>query len=134
VSEPTLDDAGSQPSGRYWEPLYPYFDEDEWAGPLPLTDAELDDAIVRLVRLYPGRLGRPRIAHILAGHRGRKIKAKYGHLQDYGRDPCVSLEQVRQRVKQLLQAGRLAQRGDNPPRLVPARRHIGTRTSSLGGL
>ena len=106
MSQPTLDDAGSQPSGWYWEPLYPYFDEDEWAGPIPLTDAELDDAIVRLVRLYPGRLGRPRIAHILAGHRGRKIKAKYGHLQDYRRDPCVSLEQVRQRVKQLLQAGR----------------------------
>jgi hypothetical protein len=62
----------------------PCFEEDEWAGPPPLTDAELDDAIVRLVRLYPGWLGRPRIAHILAGHRGRKINAKYSHLPDYG--------------------------------------------------
>jgi hypothetical protein len=99
-----------------------YFDEDEWAGPLPLNDAELDDAIVRLVRLYPGRLGRPRIAHILAGHRGRKIKAKYSRLPYYGRDPFVSLERVRHRVTRLLQTGRLEQRGDNPPRLVPAAR------------
>jgi hypothetical protein len=67
----------------------PYFDEGEWSGPLPLTDAELDNAIVRLVRLYPGRLDRPRIAHILAGHPGRKIKAKYSHLPEYGRDRFV---------------------------------------------
>ena len=33
----------------------PYSDEVEWAGRLPLTDPELDDAIVRLVRLCPGR-------------------------------------------------------------------------------
>jgi len=98
----------------------PYIDEDERARPLPLTDTELADAIVRLVRLYPGRLGRPRITHILAGHRGRKIKAKYSHLPDYGRDPFVSREQVRHRVARLLQTGRLEQRGGNPPRLVPA--------------
>jgi hypothetical protein len=99
---------------------YPYLYEEEWAGPLTLSDAELDDAIVRLVRLYPGRLGRSKIAHILAGHQGRKIKAKYSHLLDYGRDPFVSPERVRHRVTQLLQTGRLKQRGDNPPRLVPA--------------
>jgi hypothetical protein len=119
VSRASSDDAASQPSGAYPPAAYdyPYV---EWAGPGPLTDAELDDAIVRLVRAYPGRLGRPRIAHILVGHRGRKLKAKYSHLPDYGRDRFVSLEQVRHRVAQLLQAGRLKQRGENPPRLFPA--------------
>lgn len=124
VSRRSSDDAASQPSGAYPPAAYdyPYFDEVEWIGPGPLTDAELDDAIVRLVRAYPGRLGRPRIAHILVGHPGRKLKAKYSHLPDYGRDRFVSLEQVRHRVAQLLQAGRLEQRGENPPRLLPAGR------------
>ena len=81
MSGPTWSDAGSQPGGPCREPLDRQDCEaHEWVGLIPLTDAELDDAIVRLVRLYPGRLGRPRIAHILAGHPGRTIKAKHSHL------------------------------------------------------
>jgi hypothetical protein len=67
----------------------------ERADPRPLTDAELDDALVRLVGLYPGRLGQAEDRSHPRRPSGRKIKAKYCHLPDYGRDPVVSLEQVR---------------------------------------
>jgi DNA helicase-2/ATP-dependent DNA helicase PcrA len=84
--------------------------------PQPLA-SELDANIVRLVADHPGELGRAQLAQILSGTDGRKVKASYAHLPEFGCYRHVPQEQLRKRIARLIDGGQLEARGKNQPRL-----------------
>jgi len=74
--------------------------------PAAQTD-DLDEAIIGLVRDAPGELGPAMPAHILWGSNGPATKLRYAQHADYGRFSHVQHADLRQRVDELIAAGRL---------------------------
>ena len=86
------------------------------------TDTDLDARIRRLVTDHPGQFERAEVAQILRGSSGRTVKARYGHLPEFGSCGQTPLEQLRKRVAQLIRGRQIELRGTNPSRLWPAGR------------
>ncbi len=78
--------------------------------------ADLDEAIVGLVRSASDGLGPAMPAHILWGSKGPATRASHGQHPDYGRFAHVQHADLMQRVHELIATGRLGLSGD--PRIL----------------
>lgn len=93
--------------------------------------ADLDDAIVQLIRDSPGKLGQAMPAHILWGSKGpATIKAGWHAHRDYGRFKEVLHADLLQRVHELVAAGRLQLAGE--PRVLTPVEHQPAASAASG--